>query len=87
MISCLQCSYLKLVSNDYGNDTCSANIIVSMSYDANNYRIARKFCSQWHNVYLQIINPRCMRKGYGSRSVCMCVCYQATSFVSSNMTS
>ena len=57
MISCLQCSYLKLISNDYGNDTCPAHIItiISLSYDANNYRTARKFRSHWHNVCLHNI--------------------------------
>ena len=25
--------------------------------------------------------PRCMRKGYGSRSVCECVCYRASSYI------
>ena len=39
--------------------------------------------SRWHMVcYIvwparPIINPRCMREGYGSRSVCVCVSVSA----------
>ena len=28
-----------------------------------------------------VINPRCMRKGYGSRPVCVCVCYCASYYI------
>ncbi len=34
-----------------------------------------------HVINILVINPRRMREGYGSRSVCECVCYRATSYI------
>ena len=33
------------------------------------------------SLLTSLINPRRMHEGYGSRSVCLCVCYRASCYI------